>query len=259
MADGATATLEPLAQSSASAMVVDVARVRMLQDPETLFAEFEPTGERYTLAARLTGKLKTAFPERSGDGHLAESSDAANVVLIADTDLLTDGMWAQIRQFLGQRIVNSFANNGDFIINAIDNLVGSSDLIAVRTRAGSSRPFDTVDDLKRAADDRFRAKEQELQAELADTERKLTELQSAKQGNNAMLMSPEQQTELLRFQDQKLRIRKDLRQVRRQLDEDIQSLGSRLKFYNIIAVPLVISLVALFWVFMRSRRREAVK
>jgi ABC-type uncharacterized transport system involved in gliding motility auxiliary subunit len=257
LADGASVTLEPLAQSSASAMTVGVDKLRTLQDPETLFADFEPSGERYTLAARLTGKLKTAFPERSGDKHLAESSDAANIVLIADTDLLTDGLWAQVRQFMSQRIVNAFANNGDFIVNAVDNLVGSSDLIAVRTRPGSSRPFDTVDDLKRAADDRFRAKEQELQAQLSELERKLTELQAAKQGNNAMLMSPEQQTELLRFQDDKLRIRKELRQVRRQLDADIESLGTRLKFYNIIGVPLLITLVALFWVFARSRARRA--
>jgi ABC-type uncharacterized transport system involved in gliding motility auxiliary subunit len=121
------------------------------------------------------------------------------------------------------------------------------------------RPFDTVDDLKRAADDRFRAKEQELQAQLTETERKLTELQSNKgDAKNALLLSPEQQAELLRFQEEKLRIRKELRQVRAQLDEDIRALGTRLKFINIAGVPLLLTLAAVGWAMLRARRRREV-
>jgi ABC-type uncharacterized transport system involved in gliding motility auxiliary subunit len=256
LADGATAKLETLAQSSSESMLVPAERVRNLPDPEALFAGFAPAGERYTIAARLTGTLKTAFPARSGENHLAESKEAANVVLVADTDLLTDRLWVQVSQFFGQRVINAFANNGDFTINAVDNLIGSGDLISVRTRPGSVRPFDTVDDLKRAADDRFRAKEQELQAQLSETERKLTELQGAKTDGSNLMLSPEQQNELLRFQDEKLRIRKELRQVRAQLDEDIRSLGSRLKFINIAGVPIVLTFGALLWVFLRSRARR---
>jgi ABC-type uncharacterized transport system involved in gliding motility auxiliary subunit len=259
--EDAAAKLEPLVQSSAAAMTVPAERVRSLPDPETLFADFTPTGERYTLAGRLTGTLETAFPQRTGDKHLAASKEPANVVLVADTDLLTDRLWVQVQQFFGQRIANAFAGNGDFTINAVDNLIGSGDLISVRTRPGSVRPFDTVDDLKRAADDRFRAKEQELQAQLAEAERKLTELQSAKgDAKSAMLLSPEQQAELLRFQEQKLRIRKDLRQVRAQLDEDIRELGTKLKFLNIAGVPLLLTLLAVGWVALRARarRREVV-
>lgn len=257
IADDATLTLEPLVQSSAAAMTVGAERVRSLPDPETLFADFSPTGERYTLAGRLTGPLETAFPERSGETHLAKSTAPVNIVLVADTDLLTDRLWVQVQQFFGQRIANAFANNGDFAINAVDNLVGSGDLISVRTRPGSARPFDTVDAIKRAADDRFRAKEQELQAELAETERKLTELQAAKgDSGSAMLLSPEQQAELLRFQDQKLRVRKELRQVRRQLDADIEALGSKLKFLNIAGVPLLLTVFALVWVGLRARARR---
>jgi ABC-type uncharacterized transport system involved in gliding motility auxiliary subunit len=258
VAEDAAVKLETLLQSSAAAMPVPAERLRTLADPESLFADFTPTGERYTIAGRLTGPLKTAFPERSGEQHLAESREPANVVMIADTDLLTDRLWVQVSQFFGQRVLNAFANNGDFTINAVDNLIGSGDLISVRTRPGSVRPFDTVDDLKRAADDRFRAKEQELQAQLAETERKLTELQSAKgESGSAMLLSPEQQSELLRFQEEKLRIRKELRQVRAQLDADIRALGGKLKFLNIAGVPLLLTLGALIWVFLRARRQGA--
>ncbi|MBB5207397.1 Gldg family protein [Chiayiivirga flava] len=262
LADGATATLEPLAQSSGNASTVASERVRMLPDPESLFSDFTPTGERYALAARLSGKLKTAFPDRSGDGHLAESTDTANVILVADTDMLSDRLWVQVQQFFGQRVLNAFASNGDFAINAVDNLIGSTDLIAVRTRGVSTYAFDTVDDLKKAADARFRDKERELQAQLSETERKLTDLQQNRgdTGNGALLLNPEQQAELQRFQDEKLRIRKELRQVRRQLDEDIQTLGAKLKFINIAGMPIVLTVVALAWVFARARRRkEAVR
>lgn len=253
----ASSSFEPLLQSSEAAMPVGAERLRGMTDPESLYADFSPTGQRYALAGRLTGKLKTAFPGRSGDKHLSESSVPANIVLVADTDLLTDRLWVRVQQFFGQRIADAFADNGNFTINAVDNLVGSGDLISVRTRPGSSRPFDTVDALKRAADERFRAKEQELQAQLGETERKLAELQSAKGDKaSAMLLSPEQQQELLRFQDEKLRIRKELRGVRAQLNADIEALGSKLKFLNIAGMPLLLTFGALVWVFVRARARR---
>lgn len=255
LADDAKVALEPLLQTSTRAATVDAERVRLLPDPDQLRADFEPTGERYALAVRLAGTLPSAFPERSDAEHLSESSAPANVILVADTDILGDRLWAQVQQFFGQRVINAFASNGDFVINGIDNLIGSGDLIAVRTRAGSSRPFTTVDALRVEADARFRAKEQELQARLQQTEDKLAALQQARPDGSALALNPEQQAELLRFQDEKLRIRKDLRQVRRQLDEDIQALGGKLKFLNIAGMPLLLTLGALGFVGWRTRRR----
>ena len=113
--------------------------------------------------------------------------------------------------------------------------------------------------MRRAADERFRATEEQLQAQLTETERKLNELQAAKGDENAMIMTPEQQAEILRFQSEKLRIRKELREVRRSLDQDIQSLGSRTKFINIALVPLGVIIAALlFWNLRRGRRRSAM-
>lgn len=257
LADGATVTLEPLLQSSANASTTDAERLRYTPDPTQLYADFSPTGERYAIAVRISGELTTAFPDRSGEDHLSESREPTNIVLVADTDLLSDRLWAQVQQFFGQRVVNAFASNGDFVINAVDNLIGSADLIAVRTRAGSSRPFSTVDALRVEADARFRAKEQELQARLQETEEKLTALQQSQPQGGALTLSAEQQAELLRFQDEKLRIRKELRQVRRQLDEDIQALGGKLKFLNIAGVPLLLTFGALGFVGWRARQRRA--
>lgn len=259
LADDAKVTLEPLLQSSANAALVDAERLRFGMDPNQLYSDFTPTGEHYAIAVRLTGPLQTAFPERTGAEHLAESREPANIVLVADTDILTDRLWAQVQQFFGQQLVNAFASNGDFVINAVDNLIGSGDLIAVRTRAGASRPFTTVEALRAEADARFRAKERELQARLQETEEKLNALQAAKPQAGSLALSQEQQDELLRFQDEKLRIRKELRQVRRELDQDIQALGSKLKFLNIAGVPLLLTLGALVFVGWRARRRRVGK
>lgn len=256
LADDAKVTLEPLLQSSANAGLMDAERLRFTIDPNQLYADFSATGEHYAIAVRLTGPLQTAFPDRTDEHHLSESSESANIVLVADTDLLTDRLWAQVQAFFGQQVTNAFASNGDFVINAVDNLIGSGDLIAVRTRAGSSRPFTTVDTLRAEADARFRAKERELQARLQETEEKLNALQELKPEAGALALNQEQQDELLRFQDEKLRIRKELRQVRRELDQDIQALGGKLKFLNIAGVPLLLTFGALVFVGWRARRRR---
>jgi ABC-type uncharacterized transport system involved in gliding motility auxiliary subunit len=152
--------------------------------------------------------------------------------------------------------MNAFANNGDFFINSVDNLSGSSDLISIRGRATSQRPFTTVEDMRRAAEESFRGKEKELQQRLSETEHKLTELQSGKSKDQEMILSPEQRAELQSFLDQKVEIRKELRQVRRGLDDKIEALGTRLKLVNIGLVPVLITIAALLFAGWKRRRHS---
>lgn len=258
--DAKDVKLTPLIQTTSDASSVGSDRLRMLQDPTSLLAGYKPAGAPFVIAARLTGKFKTAFPERKEAGALSESKDAnGQIVLVADTDILSDRLWVQIRPFFGQKIMNAFANNGDFAVNTLDNMAGSSDLISIRGRAISQRPFTTVEALKRTADERFRAKEQELQKELSDTERKLTELQSAKTKDQAQILSPEQKSELDNFLKRKLEIRKELRQVRRQLDAEIETLGTKLKLINILLIPLLLTFAALAFAWWRGQRRRAAQ
>jgi ABC-type uncharacterized transport system involved in gliding motility auxiliary subunit len=255
--DGATLKLEPLLQSSAQASLVDAERVKFLPDPSALFADFTPTGENYVIAGRLSGTAKTAFSERGGPTHLTESKQPVNILLVADTDVLSDRLWVQVQNFFGQQVMNAFANNGDFVTNAVDNMTGSSALISIRGRATSARPFTTVDTLRRNADERFRSTERKLNEELAETERKLNELQRGKADETSMLLSPEQKAELERFQKRKVEIRKELRQVRRQLDADIETLGWKLRLVNIALVPLLLTIAAVFFAWWRRRRPVA--
>lgn len=254
--DGSPLKLEALAQSSDSAMLVDASRVRQASDPVTLYQDFKPTGKPFVLAARLSGLLKTAFPQRRGKDHLAESKQPANIIVVADTDLLSDRLWVQVQDFLGQPNYSAFANNGDFVYNAVDNLVGNQDLIAVRTRTASQRPFEKVEQLRRGAEQRYRTKADELQQQLQALEVKLAQLQPSGSESQAQPLTAAQQAELGRFQEDKLRIRKELREVQRQLNGDIDALGARLKLINILGMPLLLVVLGIFVAVSRSLRRQ---
>lgn len=256
--EGSALKLEPLLQSSAESATVSTERIRFLPDPRELLKDFTPSAENHVIAARLSGKLVSAFPDRAErEGHVAESAEDVQLIVFADTDLLTNRLWVQVQNFFGQSLVRPFADNGDMVVNAADNLSGSPALISIRGRNSSARPFTVVEAMRRAADERFRETEVQLQERLTETEEKINELQAGKQDQDALILSPEQQAEIQRFQEEKLKIRKELRDVRRSLDQDIQRLGATLKFINIALVPLLVIAVALvLWSLRRRRRRQ---
>ncbi|QMU60933.1 MAG: hypothetical protein GKR92_04170 [Gammaproteobacteria bacterium] len=266
--EGVDINITPIVTSSDDSTLIEASRFRFLPDLNQLSNGFEPTGEKYILSARIEGKLNSAFetrPAMSGakkvdeskyGEHLVSVEDEANLIVVADTDMLSDRMWVQVQEFFGEQIFNSWANNGDLIINAIDNLTGSTDLISIRGRETSTRPFVVVNDLRLAADKKFRSTEEVLQAKLTETEAKLVELQKVRDDSNELELSAEQEEEIIRFQQDKFKVRKELRQVRHNLDLDIEKLGSKLKFINIGLVPIVISILALILSFIRSRKRK---
>lgn len=267
--EGADIKVIPIVTSSDDSALIDASKFRFLPDLNQLSNGFEPTGEKYILSARVEGKLNTAFKNgrpamsdakkvddsKYGE-HLESTKEDANLIIFADTDMLSDRMWVQVQDFFGQQIFNSWANNGDLIINAVDNLTGTSDLISIRGRETSTRPFERVNDLRLAADQKFRSTEEKLQAQLAETEAKLVELQKARDDGDELMLSPEQEAEIEKFQQDKFKVRKELRQVRHNLDLDIEKLGSKLKFINIGLVPIIISILALLISFIRTRKRK---
>ncbi len=262
---GAKTHFEPLLQSSNDAAPLPTARFRMLFDPATLRDGFKPTGRRYAIGARVSGTVKSAFPAgppagvtlAPGQTALKESLKPLSLVVFADTDMLSDYLWVREQNFFGQRLSQAWASNGDLVQNALDNLAGSADLISVRGRASFTRPFERVEKLRRVADDRFRAKEQELEQQLRETEDKLTALRNKGGKESALIITPEQEQEVEHFQTEKLRIRKELRAVRAGLDADIKRLGTTLKIINIIVVPVLFALVALLLAAWRRRQRSA--
>ena len=171
--------------------------------------------------------------------------------------IINRGSQYGIKSFFGQQIANAFASNGAFVANALESLAGSSDLIGVRSRASYTRPFTRVEELRVEAEAEFRQTEQRLQSELAETETRLGELQSSREDTGAMLLTPEQEAEIDRFIEQRSAIRTELRAVQRNLDQDIEQLGTRLKIINIAGVPLLLIIVALVAANRRSKKVAA--
>ena len=298
--EGANTRFEPLIQSSSDAMLMDASLFEDVLDPSVLFDEFVSANERYTIAARISGVIATAFPEgrpviasaeaeatddettadtddavaddadsevgsRDGEsaeidplqGHLAQTDGATNILIFADTDVLTDRLWVQVAQFLGQRIPQPYANNGDFVINALDNLSGGADLVSIRSRGRYSRPFERVVKMQREADDRLRIEEAALLERLTATEDQLAALNTDENGQPLGQLTPEIQAEIDRFNAELLDTRRSLRDVQYQLTADIEELGSNLKWFNTAAIPMLLTVLALFISLTRAQRRRA--
>jgi ABC-type uncharacterized transport system involved in gliding motility auxiliary subunit len=242
----------PLIETSNVAMKIDVNKLGIFSQPENLVRDFKQEG-KFTLAARVTGKVKTAFPDR--EDSVKESTSDINLIVVADTDLLEDKFWVRVQNLFGQRLAMPHAANANFVSNALDNLSGSNDLISVRNRGTSTRPFTKVAEIQQAAEIRFREKERELQARLEQAEQKLNSLQTDKQGGNELLLNMQQQKEIERFRQEKIKIRKELRNVQHALQKDIERLETQMMFINIGLMPILIGIIGL-WFGISSRRRR---
>lgn len=291
--DDAKTEFEPLFLSSEYAMPMAASKLTALTDPTTLAVGFNPSGEKYVLAARVTGSVSSAFPdgvpikeggddadaEASGEEaskdsdeqvsaeatseaekvepeYLTESSKPINVVIVADSDVLSDRLWVRVQDFFGQQVAQPFADNGDFFFNTVDLLAGSADLISIRGQGRYFRPFTVVKEMQREAESRFRQVEQDLQAQLQQIEVQLAELQSQQgDASDVITLTPEVEAKLMQFQQEKLVIRKKLRDVQHQLNKDIEQLDFTLKLINIALVPLLLTIVVVVIALLRRRKR----
>ncbi len=270
--EGATTTLTPLITSSNQAMLMDVTDLDGDPNPQALAEKFKPTGETYVLAARISGTVKSAFPngappaekkegeaakpaEKSSAPHVTDSAKPINVLLVADADLLDDRFWVRSQQMMGQTMYVPIAANADLLVNAIDNMSGSGDLIGLRSRGRSQRPFEVIDNMRRQAEQQFLARQKQLEQKLETTQKQLADLQGKAQDQSNALLSAEQEAAMTTFRDDLLSTRRELRGVQRELNRDIESLQVLVKFINIGLMPLLAALVAVGLAIVWRQRR----
>jgi ABC-type uncharacterized transport system involved in gliding motility auxiliary subunit len=294
--DGATTKFEPLISTSTQAMQIPADKVNGQPDIMGLLRSFKNEGKSLTIAARLTGPAKTAFPDgppkeekpkeenkddAAGNGdkpadkpadsaaatdkpaetpavpQLKESAGPINVIVVADADMLEDRFWVNVQDFFGQRVVVPTANNADFVVNALDNLTGSSALIGLRSRSEGARPFTVVQAMQQDASSRYSEKEQQLQDQLKDTQKKLSDLKSGDGKSAQAVLTPEQSKAIEGFQAQLLQTREQLLDVQRSLKEGINKLQGEVQFVDIALVPLLVAFIAIMVGLMRLRYRRA--
>jgi len=270
---GATTTFLALARSSDQASLLDVESIRFNPRPEDLLGAINPTGERFVIAARVSGPAATAFPSgppapmtTAGQPpptplppQIKESSGPINVIVMADADIFDDRFWVHTETLYGKRVASPFADNGAFVLNAIENLTGSSDLISLRTRATNDRPFTVVKQMQAQAQADFQSEAEALQAQMTAVQQRLHELEQGASTNgqptNAQGLSAAQQAEIDRFKKQLVDIRTRLRDVQHRLRKDVDTLGDILAFVNIALVPLFVAAFAVLLAVLRRRRR----
>jgi len=187
---------------------------------------------------------------------LKTSAQPINVVVVTDTDMLDDRFWMQTQDFFGQRVAIPTANNGDFVANAVEVLAGGNDLVGLRSRGTSARPFEVVDQIERTAQERYSAEERTLQQKLKDTQAKLADLTGKDQANTPTTLSPEQTKTIEEFRADMLQTRRQLRAVQGALRGDIGRLKAGLEFFDIALIPILVAGVAVFLGVLRLKRRS---
>ncbi|MEJ2119131.1 MAG: GldG family protein [Alphaproteobacteria bacterium] len=282
-------TMTPLLISTPQAELIDANKLRFRPNLPKLVADYKAGGRVLVLAARLRGPAESAFPKgpppekpKKGDKkkkddkakakakpkakpaekkkpkpkHLTKSVGPINVIVIADTDLMDDKFWISRQSVYGRQVPVAAADNGAFIINAVDNMAGGKGLIGLRSRGQAARPFTLVQEIQRKASVRLRAKEQGLVKKLAETRKKLTQLQSKTDKAGETILSAAQIKAIDQFRVEIIKTRGELRAVQHAMRSDIDRLERRIQFYTIAAVPLAIAIFAAIMGLVRRRRRR---
>jgi gliding motility-associatede transport system auxiliary component len=295
---GASTKFLPIARTSSKAMEISTSKLMGPQpDPVALLRDYKPGGKSLVIAARVDGPISSAYPDgppekKTKKGEKGKSKDEKsaktntdtktapdkksakvgadkkkggpltkgklNAIIVADTDFLYDQFWVQTRQVFGQQMMVPTAHNGVFVINALENLSGGEALSGLRGRGVDERPFDTVDAIRRHAEQEFRQREKVLSAKLENLRKQLSQVEQ-KSGSGALMLSDEDKKAIDKFKTELLETRRQLRNVKHAMRADIDRLEGRLKFINIAVVPLLIGLGGFAFAAYRRRNRHGAR
>ncbi len=273
-ADGATIEFTPLLTSSPRSALIPAEQLRT-PDPSKLLASFKPDGQQRVVAARVRGVLKSAFtgpPELAKDqkrpdsfpDHKAATDGPANMVVIADSDILADRYWVRIADFFGQPTATPFADNGPFIANLVGTLAGGDALIGLRSRGETSRPFAAIAQMRSDAEAAYRQTEQTLQKHLEETEKQLRTLRAGGESadpkaKTEAVVTPEQRAAIDAARADIVQTRQKLRAVQLELNRDISRLETTLRVLNIVLMPALLTLLAIVIALIQRTRRARAR
>jgi ABC-type uncharacterized transport system involved in gliding motility auxiliary subunit len=269
--EGSTVAFSSLIQSSKEASVIPGAAVNQ-GDPSAIFRNLKPGNKPLTLAAIYTGKFQSSFssppqapqpkegetpakPARSySKVHVGQSISENSLLVVADTDFLLEKYSVRTFNFFGQSMATPLNDNLSLIQNFVEYMGGDQDLISIRSRGKFTRPFERVQKIQKLAQAKYKAKEKELSDQLKEVQGRINKLQSHRVEGNRVILSREQIREIEQFREKELAIKRERRLVRKNLREDIESLGQKLSFLNVLLVPLLVGLYGTYRVFSFSNK-----
>ncbi len=281
-AEGGSTTVTPLVTTTDIAAAGKSADYRQQPDLLSLYRNYVPGDRKLWLAVRVTGNADSAFPKgppideeagksdkkddsdnAAGDdakkaekpAHIAKSQKPLNLIMVADADFMETGFWAQKANAGEGAVYVPFANNADFVVNALDDLARPEPLIGLRGRGAPVRPFTVVDDLRKASENKLRAKQLELSQQLEDLRKKIADTRT-RAGDGKTVLTAEQEETLRGYLAKFITVRQEQRAVLADLRKDVEALEARTKFYNIALIPLIVAVLAIVIAVWRARRRR---
>lgn len=223
---------------------------------DSMRRDMVPDGAARILAARIDGVFKTAFPkgpDGTNDVSKALAEGRSSVLLFADSDFLADEFCVQVLRTPFGAVAQPVNDNLALFSNVVEQFAGREELIGVRSRGKSNRPFTVVDELEARALAKWQQRQAEFEEELQQTQQRLSALQKQKSGDERFILSREQQDEILKLRKAQAETRRQLKNVRKELTAGIDSLGLLLKVINIVLVPALVVLFGLFRGYLRKR------
>lgn len=270
---------EPLLETTDSGRTLDGAMMKFMGDPEQVQSDYQASTQakaKQVLAYKLTGKFKSAFPDgkpadepaKNKEGEepakptppadpnkksLKECEKETTVIVVADADMLANEFSVQVQNVMGMELLNPINQNLNFVLNVAEVLSGSQDLISLRSRGTSQRPFTKVAEIQKTAQEKWMAEEQNLKKQLDEIENRWQQLQSGTKDQKLLSTQLNKEKDNVRLS--RTETRKKLRDVRRNLRENVEQLGNRLEFVNIALMPLLVVIFSLSLAYIRSSRR----
>jgi len=248
----------PLVFTSLNSMLVERFKMQFRADPEALLKEFKSENKKFILTARVKGEFSSSFKDEElsklgidTKNHIKKSNNS-NIIVFSDTDLLSDITWLTRQDMFGRSNIIPTADNGRLVMNAIESMSGGKNLIGLRGRGVSNRPFLVVENLQKNAELLLKEKEDFLKNELEETEAKLQQLKDS--NSNEENISIEKTQTIDNFNKKIFTIRKDLREVQRELGENIKKLETNLKLINIWLMPLLVIIIFYIFKYISLRR-----
>ena len=248
---------EPLLSSSAQSAVMENFQAQFGAD--AIRKAFKSEGKRRDLAVTVRGRFPQAFPISSEDIVEKEMGQektpkSSVIVLVGDSDMLYDYYYMQRQNFLGFQTVNVFNDNLNFLLNTTEMLCGNESLIDMRSRGEFKKPFDRVLRIQEEARLKWLDRERALTQRMEELNSKLGELEGRKSESHRLIITASQEHEIEKFKEQRRQINRELKDVRKNLRAEIESLGRKVKFFNIFFAPILVGIAGLFFAMSRRRR-----
>jgi ABC-type uncharacterized transport system involved in gliding motility auxiliary subunit len=241
---------------SSSELTMDLT-IQEVQDPINLINNFNPSGIVYDFAVKVGGNAVSNFEnfENKYANHLSQSSENLNVIVFSDADFIRSPYWARVQRFLNSTVIEESSDNGTLVSNIMDVLTGFDDFVDLRNKETPFRPFTVVQKLQAEAEKQYLGQEQELQQKLELALQEIKNLSGGRDNENVQL-SDSQMEELALFQLEVEKTRKELREVRRNLNKEIDALANNINVINTFLIPFLLIILMFFLPYQLGIRKR---